>query len=85
MQLVEGHEVLVADEPPAMADAIVAAYEDKNLWLRLQAAGQARIDALSGPQASYRTLARLLDGLGIKVDPPAHPLRLYRDDVAARR
>jgi len=39
MHLVEGEEVLVADEPQAFAEAVARAYTDPALWNRLSRAG----------------------------------------------
>jgi glycosyltransferase involved in cell wall biosynthesis len=39
MHLVEGEEVLVADDPRAFADAVALAYNDRETWGRLSRAG----------------------------------------------
>ncbi len=79
MQLRDRHDVLIADGPEALADAICELYADKALWLRLQANALVTVDALSGAGASYANLQRLLAGIGVPTDPPLHALRLYRD------
>jgi hypothetical protein len=39
MGLIDGEDVLIADDPNAFADAVYRLYSDPNLWLRLQSAG----------------------------------------------
>jgi glycosyltransferase involved in cell wall biosynthesis len=39
MHLIHGVDAMIADEPAAMAEAILRAYHDESLWLRLSDAG----------------------------------------------
>lgn len=43
MHLVEGEEVLVADDPHGFADAVVRSYTDEALWNRLSQGGMANV------------------------------------------
>jgi GT2 family glycosyltransferase/SAM-dependent methyltransferase/glycosyltransferase involved in cell wall biosynthesis len=79
MQLEDGREVLIADGPQAMAEAVCRLHQDPALWARLQAGGLAKVERLSGSRAAYDNLRRLLQRLGLPVEPPTHRLRLYRD------
>lgn len=44
MHLVDGSEVIVADEPRAFAEAVAKVYQDEALWKRLSAGGIANIE-----------------------------------------
>ena len=79
MQLEDGREVLIADGPQAMAEAVCRLHQDPALWARLQAGGLSKVERLSGSRAAYDNLRRLLLRLGLPVEPPTHRLRLYRD------
>jgi len=82
MGLADRHDVLIADGPSGLADAICELYRDETLWKQLQAAGIRSVENNWGGTASYRTLQRLLAGVGLDVAEPLHPLRLYRDGRA---
>jgi GT2 family glycosyltransferase/SAM-dependent methyltransferase/glycosyltransferase involved in cell wall biosynthesis len=81
MQLEHGTDVLIADDPQGLAEAVCRLNEDPQLWARLQAAGVARMERLSGARTAYGILAGLLRRLGLEVEPPRHRLRLYRDGL----
>jgi len=82
MGLAHRREILIADGPQDLAEAIAELYKDDTLWNRLQLAGIESVEKQWGGNASYRTLHRLLGSIGLKVDEPLHPLRLYRDSRA---
>lgn len=63
--LVDGRDVLVADEPPAIARAIVRLHTDDALWERLSDAGLAFVREQYSLESNARRLAALLDELGI--------------------
>ena len=60
MDLVDGRHALIADEPPAFADAVVRLYGDAALWAALQDAGRRHVDARFGPAAVRERLAAAL-------------------------
>jgi len=64
MQLVDGEHVLVADDPRAMADAIVRLYRDEDLWNRLSTAGLRFIDDNYSWAAGLNHVRRILDSVG---------------------
>jgi len=82
MGLAHRREILIADGPQDLVEAIAELYKDDTLWNRLQLAGIESVEKQWGGDASYRTLQRLLGSIGLKVDEPLHPLRLYRDSRA---
>lgn len=84
MGLVDRRDILIADGPQAMTDAICELYTDEVLWRQLQTAGVERVEALWGATASYDNLRRLVGGLGMEVPAAARALRLYRDSREER-
>ncbi len=60
MHVTPGDDVLVGDEPGAIAEAIVAAYTDESLWNRLSANGLANVEAHFSFAAAKRALAEIL-------------------------
>jgi GT2 family glycosyltransferase len=63
MNLVDGEDVLVADDPDAFADAIVRACEDDALWRRLAAAGLENTRRHFAPEVARVALETLLESL----------------------
>jgi GT2 family glycosyltransferase/glycosyltransferase involved in cell wall biosynthesis len=61
MHVVEGEEVLVADDPVEFADAVVRLYRDEALWNRLSRAGIANVERHFSPQVAERALAELFE------------------------
>jgi glycosyltransferase involved in cell wall biosynthesis len=56
MHLVDGEEILVADDPRAFAEAIARLYRDEALWNRLSAAGLANVRRHFSPEAARRAI-----------------------------
>jgi GT2 family glycosyltransferase/glycosyltransferase involved in cell wall biosynthesis len=63
MFLRDGEDVLVADDAPAFADAIVRLADDEALWLRLQAGGLENTRRHFSRDAARAVLLPWLDGL----------------------
>jgi GT2 family glycosyltransferase len=61
MELVEGKDVLVADDPAALAAACLRVYRDRALWRRLSAAGQQLVREKHSPEAGRGILAAALE------------------------
>jgi glycosyltransferase involved in cell wall biosynthesis len=61
MDLVEGEEVLLADEPQALADACLRVYRDAALWRRMSDAGQTLVREKHSLQMGRRMLAEAID------------------------
>ena len=61
MGLVDGEDVLVADDAVTFADQIVRAYTDSALWRRLAAGGVRNIEENFSTARARETLARILD------------------------
>ena len=60
MQLVDGRDVLVADDSSQFAQAIVRLHTDSELWSALSAAGRANVHAHFSPAAALPTIRALL-------------------------
>jgi len=63
MQLTDGMDVLLADEPRAMADAIVRLWSDEALWHRLVEGGYASIERSFSHGAAEQVLREILGEL----------------------
>jgi len=79
MSLTDGENILVADGPEALTNAIVKAYQDQTLWNRLSERGVLFADKAWGAEAAWRILATILADLGLPAKRGAHPLRLYSE------
>jgi SAM-dependent methyltransferase/glycosyltransferase involved in cell wall biosynthesis len=74
MQLRDGENFLIADDPEAFAAAVVRLYTDERLWARLSANGRAFLVAHHGIGAGVAALRRVHERLGLAVPafgPPA--------------
>ncbi len=65
MQLRDGVDILVADEPKALAERILQGYDDQRLWTRLSEAGLAHVGAQFSPDAWRATLVKALGAIGV--------------------
>jgi GT2 family glycosyltransferase len=61
MHLVEGEEILVADDPRAFAEAVARLYRDEALWSRLAQGGLANVSRHFSPEVAARALRELLE------------------------
>ncbi len=61
MELIEGDEVLIADDPQALADACLRVYHDAALWSRLSQGGQKLVQAKHSLTAGERILAQAIE------------------------
>ena len=67
--LVDGTEVLVAEDADTMAAAIAGAYDNRDLWQSLSSAGQAFVARRLSPAEGQRVIRQLLDDLGLSLPP----------------
>jgi glycosyltransferase involved in cell wall biosynthesis len=63
MYLEDGEDVLVADTSEAFAEAVVRAYEDEALWLKLSDGGLANVEKHFSFDAAQRAITELLEAL----------------------
>ena len=63
MHLVDGQDVLVADDAGGFAEAVLRAYDDEALWSRLSAGGLENTRRHFSPDIVRAPLRALLDGL----------------------
>jgi GT2 family glycosyltransferase/glycosyltransferase involved in cell wall biosynthesis len=70
MGLVDGEDVLVADDEDEFADAVVRAYHDAELWGRLAAGGRRAVEARLSPARVRSDLAQTLKARGLAVVEP---------------
>lgn len=61
MDLIDGREVLIADDPAALAQACLRVHRDAALWRRLSRAGQALVRTKHAPEAGRRVLADAIE------------------------
>ncbi|PKM06015.1 MAG: hypothetical protein CVV14_14210 [Gammaproteobacteria bacterium HGW-Gammaproteobacteria-4] len=64
MSLRDGHDVLIADQPQAFADAIIRLYQDRTLWDTLSQYGLENVRQHYSFEAAGEALARILDCTG---------------------
>lgn len=64
MALRDGHDVLIAEQPQAIADAIVRLYRDQALWMTLSRNGLDNVRQHYSFEAAGEALARILDAAG---------------------
>jgi glycosyltransferase involved in cell wall biosynthesis len=67
--LLDGDGVLVADDPPAFAAAVVRLHEDSDLWEAQTARGLERVAALYSPDAALDIWRRMLGRLDRPIAP----------------
>lgn len=56
MHLVDGQDILIADDPAAFAEAVARLYRDEALWTRLSEGGLANVREHFSPEAAARAL-----------------------------
>ena len=61
MFLVDGEDVLLAEDAQGFADQVIRAYRDEVLWLRLSDGGLANVERYFSRNAARRVLAELLE------------------------
>lgn len=64
MHLVDGQDVLLADDAQAFADAVLRLYRDEGLWQKLSIAGLANVDRHFSLDAARDSVRRLLLSTG---------------------
>jgi GT2 family glycosyltransferase len=64
MSLRDGHDVLIAEQPQAIADAIIRLYQDRTLWETLSRNGLENVRKHYSFAAAGDALARILDSAG---------------------
>ena len=61
MHLTPGEDVLVGDDPPGFANAVLNAYRNDALWERLAAGGRANVSRHFSPEVASAAIAELLE------------------------
>jgi glycosyltransferase involved in cell wall biosynthesis len=61
MHAVPGEDALVADDPEGFADAVVRAYSDESLWLKLSDNGLANVERHFSFGAARKSLEGILE------------------------
>jgi GT2 family glycosyltransferase/ubiquinone/menaquinone biosynthesis C-methylase UbiE len=77
MGLTHGENVIIADQPVSMAEAIAHLYRDEMQWSKLSDAGPLFADAAWGTLAAWRILSGVLSDVGLRVSEPIYPLNLF--------
>jgi O-antigen biosynthesis protein len=71
MGLVDGKDALVRDDAASFAAAVVEAYRERELWLRLAHGGRRAVDERLSPERVRVDLAQALKSLGMTLVEPA--------------
>ncbi len=75
MDLEDGCDALIRDDPRAFADAVVQLYEDASLWMRLSGNGQRAVEERWSPDKMQARLRRLLrESVGRKEPVSLEPI-----------
>jgi glycosyltransferase involved in cell wall biosynthesis len=61
MDLVDGEEVLIADDPAAFARACLRLYRDRNLWKRISRAGMKRVQEKHSLAVGHKVLEEVVE------------------------
>ena len=69
MALTHGENVLIADTPQDMAEAVVRLYTDEILWRKLSAAGLDFVAATTSRKAGLEIVAKILEHAGLPALP----------------
>lgn len=77
MALTDGENVLVADTPEEIANAIYKIYNDEGLWNKISDNGTNFANQAWGAGVAWETLKNIIEDLNIKVDESKYPIKLY--------
>jgi O-antigen biosynthesis protein len=77
MSLVPDENILIADDPVAIAQAILRIYRDAELWSRLSENGIKFAETAWGAEAAWGTLGSIVSDLGLPIERRRYPLSLY--------
>ena len=77
MDLVDGVEILIADQPEEIASAIEAIYTNSQLWASLSTNGTKKARKLWGTDASLDIFQTILKDLDLPFDKPSREIKLY--------
>ncbi|WGZ93711.1 MAG: methyltransferase domain-containing protein [Candidatus Thiothrix putei] len=82
MGLTDGENVVVADTPQAIADAISLLYHDETRWNQISQNSQFFAEKHWGAAAAWLILADIVTELGMPVTRNTYPLSLYSEFLA---
>lgn len=77
MSLTSGENIMVADDPEPVVDAIVRLYQDEPLWNRISHNGLVFADRAWGAEAAWINLGGILREMGFPSERGSRPLTLY--------
>ena len=77
MSLTAGSNILVADDAPAIANAVVRLYQDSQLWQSVSDRSLEFAKHAWGAEAAWKTLAGVLFDIDLPVVRGTRALRLY--------
>lgn len=83
MSLIDGDNVLVADDPVDFANAVARVYHDSHFWAQLSNNGLDFAEKSWGAESAWKRLASILVGLGFEVQRGHHALSLYTEQYSA--
>lgn len=85
MNLVDGRDALIADDPDEFALKIEKLYCDERLWRRISESGLAFARGAWGAEQGWRNLETILRTLGFESVSRRYPLKLYTESLASRQ
>jgi GT2 family glycosyltransferase/glycosyltransferase involved in cell wall biosynthesis len=77
MALSDGENVLVANTPNEIADAICQLYKNEELWKKISDNGTKFADQAWGAGVAWDVLKNIIEDLNIKINDKKYPIKLY--------
>ncbi len=84
MSLIDGENILVADEAEAFTDAIVRLYQDETLWNLIRESGLKFADNAWGAKAAWKILSTILADVDINTIRSTYSLSLYSESKSPK-
>ena len=84
MSLTDGENILIADTPKTIADAVSRVYLDESLWSDLSKAGISFAEKTWGSKANEEILRTILKNMNVIAGQPIYPIALFSSYVSAQ-
>lgn len=81
MSLSPGENILVADDPEAIAQAVALLYSNEYSWHKLSKAGLDFADRVWGAEAAWKILNTILTDIGLPAKRGNFALKLYKEEM----
>jgi GT2 family glycosyltransferase/SAM-dependent methyltransferase/glycosyltransferase involved in cell wall biosynthesis len=80
MSLTHGENIIIAEDPEALAQAITEVYTDDGMWKGLSKKGKQFAKENWGAEAAWKILKEILEGVNVgEIKRGSYPLSLYKE------